>query len=244
MRRVATVVVLVLALAAVVRGDEPAPPTTTTTLVRPPIEHATEVQGTLPDLVGRWLMVATVSVGSGPKHIIASVFDVTRKDGQPEVVERHVVLPKAQNDALEHGNEIGGVWDPTPDDLAAIRDAWDRLEPEDRGIARMTNILTGRDAYDDDLKNEPLTKDALWVLRQQYVFLPGGSRPVNQANLIAPMKLERGVYSGGFVAVAVAAAPFPIPIKFEGTFELISLGRSSPSFWQRLGDVFAGCNGR
>jgi hypothetical protein len=243
MRRVATIA-LVLALAAVVRSDEPAPPTTTTTLVRPPLEQTTEVQGTLPDLVGRWLMLASVSVGSGPKHIIGSVFEIARNDGKLEVVERHVVLPKAQNDALAHGNEIGGVWDPTPDDLAAIRDAWDRLEPEDRGIARMTNILTGHDAYDEDLENDPLTKDALWVLRQQYVFLPGGSRPVNQANLIAPMKLERGVYSGGFIAVAVAAAPFPIPIKFDGTFQLISLGRPPKSFWQRLGDFFAGCNGR
>src|SRR5262249_18431687 len=144
-----------------------------------------------------------------PKHMIGSVLEVTTKEGTPDVVERHVVLPKAQADALEHGNQIGGVWEPTPDDLAAIRDAWDRLEAEDRGISQITNILTGRDAWDDDLKNEPLTKDALWVLRQQYVFLPGGSRPVSQANLIAPTTLEHGVYSGGFIAVAVAAAPFP-----------------------------------
>jgi hypothetical protein len=94
------------------------------------------------------------------------------------------------------------------------------------------------------LKNEPLTKDALWVLRQQYIFLPGGSRPVNQANLIAPTKLEHGAYSGGFIAVAVAAAPFPIPIKFDGTFKLISLGRAPSSLWARLGDFFAGCNAR
>lgn len=243
MRHVASVA-LVLALAA--RGpvraeDAPAPPTTTT-LVREPIQYSTEVQGTLPDLVGRWLLLSTVSVGSGPKHIIPSVVEITRKDGKLDVVERHVVLPKAQAAAVEHGNEIGGVWDPTPDDLAAIRDAWDVLEPEDRGISHMNNILTGRDAYDEDLKKDTLTKDALWVLRQQYVFLPGGSRPVNQANLIAPVKLERGVYSGGFLAVAVAAAPFPIPIKFDGTFQLIALGRSTPSIWTRIGDFFAGCN--
>ena len=241
---VGAVLVVALAGAGVARaGDEPVP-TTSTTVPRPPIAHTTEVEGTVPDLTGRWLLVATVSIGTGPKRIIPSVFEVTRKAGKLEVVERHVILPKAQNDAVQHGNDIGGAWEPTPADLDAIRDAWDRLEPEDRGIAQMTYQLTGRDAYDDDLKKDLLTKDALWVLREQYVFLPGGSRPVNQANLIAPLRVEHGVYSGNYVAVAVAAGLFPIPIKFDGTFELIPLGPAERSLWARIGDFFSGCNGR
>jgi hypothetical protein len=66
-----------------------------------------------------------------------------------------------------------------------------------------------RDAFDDDLKNDATTKDALWVLRQSYIFLPGGNRPTNQANLIAPTKLEDGVWSGNYLAVAVAAGAVP-----------------------------------
>jgi hypothetical protein len=66
---------------------------------------------------------------------------------------------------------------------------------------------------------------------------------VNQANLIAPLRLEGGVYSGNYLAVAVAAAPFPIPIKFDGTFQLFPIGRSR-SIWARIGDFFAGCNRR
>jgi hypothetical protein len=94
------------------------------------------------------------------------------------------------------------------------------------------------------LKKDALTKDALWVLRQSYTFIPGGSRPVNQGNLIAPLRVENGTYSGNYLAVAVAAAPFPVPIKFEGTFRLIPIGRTGRSWWAWLGDFFAGCHGR
>jgi hypothetical protein len=83
----------------------------------------------------------------------------------------------------------------------------------------------------------------MWVLRQSYVFIPGGNRPTNQANLVAPQKVENGIYSGNYLAVAVAAAPFPVPIKFDGTFQLVPV-RSSRSWWARIGDFFAGCGRR
>lgn len=235
---------LVVALAGVsrVRGEDE--PTTSTTVPRAPVTHETTVEGTPPDLEGRWLLLASVGLGQSAKRILPSVLDVRRSDGKLEIRERHIVLPAAQNEALRRGNEeLGGVWAPTPDDLAAIDRAWDRLETEERGIGTMVHQVTGRDAYDDDLKNDALTKDALWVLRQSYTFIPGGSRPVNQANLIAPLRVENGTYSGNYLAVAVAAAPFPVPIKFEGTFRLIPIGRTR-SWWARVGDFFAGCHGR
>jgi hypothetical protein len=155
------------------------------------------------------------------------------------------VLPAAQKEALRRANEeLGGVWTPTAADLDAIDRAWGTLEAEDRGIATIEYQLTGRDAFDDDLKNDATTKDAPWVLRQSYIFLPGGNRPTNQANLVAPAKVEDGVWSGNYLAVAVAAAPFPVPIKFEGTFRLIPVGRQPRSWWSRVGDFFAGCGGR
>ncbi len=238
---IALTLVAALAATALVHGEDAAPTTTTVPGSSP--THTTTVEGTEPKIEGRWLMLASVGLAQGAKRVIPSAFDVRRVDGKLEIRERHVVLPQAQNEALRRGNEeMGGVWAPSPDDLAAIDAAWDTLQPEDRGVAQFTYQLTGRDAFDDDLKKEPTTRDALWVLRQSYVFLPGGSRPVNQANLIAPLKLEDGIYSGNYLAVAVAAAPFPVPIKFEGTFRLVPIGRAS--FWTRLGDFFAGCNRR
>lgn len=242
MRRSAIALTLTAVLFGASRVAADEPPTTTTIPTTAPT-HTTTVEGTEPKLEGRWLLLASVGLAQGAKRVLPSVFDVRRVDGKLQIRERHVVLPKAQDEALRHANEnLGGVWAPTDQDLAAIDAAWETLQPEERGVASFTYQLTGRDAFDDDLKKEPLTKDALWVLRQSYTFLPGGSRPVTQANMIAPLKLEDGVYSGNYLAVAIAAAPFPIPIKFEGTFRLIPIGRAS--FWTRLGDFFSGCTGR
>jgi hypothetical protein len=238
-------VVAAFAGTARVRGEDAPAPTTTTTLARVPIEYTTTVEGTLPDIEGRWLLLSSLGVGQSAKRILPSVIDVRRSDGKLEVRERHIVLPAAQKEAVRRANEeLGGVWTPTVSDLEALDRAWESLEVEDRGIATMENQLTGKDAFDDVLKNDANTKDALWVLRQSYIFLPGGNRPTNQANLMAPTKLEDGVYSGNYLAVAVAAAPFPVPIKFEGTFRLIPVGRAARSWWSRVGDFFSGCGRR
>lgn len=238
-------IIVMLAASARVGGQDAPPPSSTTTLQATPITHTTTVEGTLPDLEGRWLLVASIGLGQSAKRVLPSVLDVRRSDGSLEVRERHVLLPAEQQAAVQRANEeLGGVWSPTPADVEAIDRAWDRLEPEDRGIQQMEHQLTGRDAFDDDLKNDASTKDALWVLRQSYTFIPGGNRPVNQANLIAPLKSEQGVWSGNYLAVAVAAAPFPVPIKFEGTFQLVPIGRSARPWWARIGDFFAGCGRR
>jgi hypothetical protein len=245
MRYATTAVLLAFVLAGTVRGHADEASTTSTTQPLPPMTHETTVDGTAPDIAGRWLLLTSVGIGTSAKKILASVLDVRRSDDRLEIRERHVVLPPAQKEALRRGNEeLGGVWAPTASDLDAIERAWDSLEIEERGIAKMTHQVTGRDAFDDDLKNDALTKDALWVIRQSYVFFPGGSRPTNHANLIAPLRREDdGGYSGNYLAVAVAAAPFPIPIKFEGTFRLIPIGRTR-SWWARIGDFFAGCSSR
>jgi hypothetical protein len=247
MRKALLAWAIVAAIAGIsrVRGEDVPAPTTTTTLARAPIEHRTTVDGTLPDLEGRWLLLSSLGIGQSAKRTLPSAIDVRRSDGALEVRERHVMLPAAQKEALRRANEeLGGVWTPTAADLDAIDRAWETMEVEDRGIATMEHHLTGKDAFDDDLKNDASTKDAPWVLRQSYLFQPGGNRPTNQANLVAPTKLEDGVWSGSYVAVAVAAAPFPVPIKFDGTFRLVPVGRTAPSWWSRIGDFFAGCGRR
>src|SRR5690242_10706245 len=179
---IALTLVAVLVMAPRVRAEDPAPTSTTIPATAP--THTTTVEGTEPKLEGRWLMLASVGLAQGAKRLIPSVFDVRRSDGKLEFRERHIVLPAAQNEALRRANEdLGGVWSPTDADLAAIDAAWETLQPEERGVGQFTYQLTGRDAFDDDLKKDASTKDALWVLRQSYIFLPGGSRPVNQANL-------------------------------------------------------------
>src|SRR5262249_10831477 len=136
--RTATVALgLLVALAGVarLRAEEAPAPSTSTTTPRAPITHTTTVEGTVPNLEGRWLLLASAGLGQSAKRLLPSVIDVRRSDGALEIRERHIVLPPAQNEALRRGNEeLGGVWVPTPADLDAIDRAWDTLEPEDRGI--------------------------------------------------------------------------------------------------------------
>jgi hypothetical protein len=241
------VTLLVLALVgasvvpALVRGNDAAPTSTTVPAVT--LVQRTTSEGALPNLDGRWLLLTSVSIGTGPKRTLVSVLEGTRVDGKQHLVERHVLLPKAQREALERANDArAGVWEPTPADLDAIAASFDRLEPEDRGIAEIDHILTGRDAYDEELQEDAITKDALWVYRQRYVFQPGGNRPLNQGNLLAALRDEHGVHDGTYVALAVAASIVPVPIRFDGAFRMIPLGSATRSVWARLGDFFAGCN--
>ena len=82
MRRLTVALALVLVLAGIarVRGDEaPAPPPTTT--VPAPPTQSTTLEGTVPDLEGRWLLVATSALAQSSKRTLVSVFDNRRTDG-------------------------------------------------------------------------------------------------------------------------------------------------------------------
>src|SRR6185369_16116903 len=95
----ALMILVGLAGLARVHGQEPAaPPVTQPGTPEPhaPITHTTTVEGTLPDLEGRWLLLASLGLGQSAKRILPSVFDVRRSDGNLEVRERHVVLPPEQ----------------------------------------------------------------------------------------------------------------------------------------------------
>jgi hypothetical protein len=249
MQRAASIALIVtLALARAGWGDTPTPPTTTTdpTVYQPPTESTT-VKGTLPDdFEGRWLLVCKVGIGSGPGRAVGSLWEVTRKDGQLNLDERLVVFPPAQVQAMEEANQkSGGDWTPTPADIDVVRAGWDTLPPEGRGVKTIAHELFGPDGYDDAIKAEPKTKDALWIGRQVYEFGPGGGRPIKQVNVLSALTKTDGGYTGNYTSVVVAAAPFPIPIKFDGTFKLIRLGNPpARGFLARLLDVFSGCNAK
>jgi hypothetical protein len=244
MRRVAA---LLLGVASVLAADAQTPTTTTDPVFAPPTQIYT-VKGTFPDLEGRWLLVSKVGIGNNPGRVVASLWNVTRKDGQPFLEERLVVFPPEQVKAMEEANQkSGGDWTPTPADIQVVRDGWDTLAPEGRGVTSIATEFFAPDGYDDQIKKEPMTKDAQWIARQLYEFQPGGGRPVKQVNVMSAMSREGDVITGNYMTVMVAAAPFPIPIKFEGNFKLIRLGDAvtpSRGFLARVMDFFSGCNGK
>jgi hypothetical protein len=220
--------VAVAVVASPLLAQDPAPPTPT---------QQTSSSGTLP-LEGRWLAIVRLGSAEGVGRSAASLWEITRRDGTIELVERLVALPPEQRAKLQAGG-----WQPSAGDLSAIAAAWDSLAPEPRGVARIDHRLYGADGFDDDVRAEPMTAGARWVVRQAYTFAPGGSRPMKEVRLFAAETEDRDGYGGTYLSVTVAMAPLPIPIKIPGTFRLLRLPDARP-LWTRIADVFRGCNGR
>lgn len=222
-------------------ADAPAPPAAKPDVTSKATAHETIAAGSLPDLSGRWLVLNDLDL-AGKNRTVASFWEVTERDGDPVVTERFVNLPIALHDALEGRNAAAEKWEPTPDELATLRTSWGDLPDQMRGVAAVRNEIWARDAFIDEIAQEPATKDAEWVVRQTYQFQPGGSRPVRQVNVFGALEATATGWAGTYSGVAVAAAPFPVPIPYNGTFRMIRLDPApARGLLARLADLFAGC---
>lgn len=247
MSRTAASVVAVLLAALVVAAQEPAPPTTTTTAApdaaEEPLKQATEVVGTVPDLTGRWFVVADLAFQKNPARILVPGFwEVTKVDGKLDVQLRQVAVPPSVAPAWDKAMKERVSWTPTPADLDAIRDEWETLPSADKGLATLAIKLMGKDGFDDTIKGEPLMKDALWVAQITGDFRRGGGRPVREVSILGANTQTEDGWSGNYMSVAVANAPFPVPIALDGTFRMWRVDTRPPAgILSRIGDWFAGC---
>jgi hypothetical protein len=214
--------------------------TTTTTI--PPTQFETTTQGDVPLGPGRWLLLVDLDL-NGRRRTILSFWEMTQGQNGLEVEEFFVDPPAGVRESVEAVTGTGVIWAPTEADLVTIDEAWNDFKDSGRGITSVKSEIWGPDAYDDDIKSEEQTKDAVWVVRQTYQFLPGGSRPVRQVNIYGAMAPEGRGFTGNYSAVAVAAAPFPVPIAYSGTFRMLPIGPEPEpkGFLARLADMFAGC---
>lgn len=230
--------------------DPPAAPAEEGAPAQPPAEpdvstkattHETVAKGTLPSLAGRWLILNDLDL-AGRNRTVPAFWEIAEEDGAPVVVERFVTLPIDLNDMLEKKNGAGEKWEPTDEQLAAIRDGWTGLPDQMRGVASVRNELWGKDAFIAEIEKEAVTKDAEWVVRQTYRFQPGGQRPVRQVNIFGTLAETGYGFSGNYSGVAVAMAPFPVPIPYNGGFRMIRLDAApARGLLARLGDLFKGC---
>jgi hypothetical protein len=230
-RAVAALTVILLGVSGVVHHSRAQ--TTTTAPSTPLPAQETRMLGAVPALEGRWLAVTTIGAQRGG----TSLWEVIRNADGVALSERHVVLP----DALRR-NVAQPDWNPSAGDLDAITAAWETLSSEPRGIARIEHEVFGRDGFTDEIKNEPMTADALWVVRQTYAFTPARNRPVKEIRLLAAEREEPTGYRGAYLDVTIAVVPVPIPIKIAGRFRLIRLPAPPRSVWSRIAEVFRGCN--
>jgi len=218
-------------------ADEPVP-------AEPPPTYTTEVSGTVPELVGHWFVVSQLVLPKGvePVAIVPSFWEVTAPEGKPALTPRFLRPPAAIADAITAANNEHRSWEPSRRDLEALRDGWNALPSEDRGIASVEVTITGKDAFNDAIKSDEQMKDAQFLVQVTANFNPGGQRPMREVLLYGAKEQQPDGWRGAYASATIAAAPFPIPISFAGTFRMYRL-ESVPrrSFVERMFDLFSGC---
>ena len=239
-----TIITFAIASAISTRAQDPPPPTAapTTTTTLPETEHQTTVAGDIPLEPGRWLVIVDLLVQTGARRTVPAFFEVSDGADGLEIIEVFADPPGEFGPKIDQLNAAGERWEPTDEELVALDGLWSDLGDNQRGVARVHNELWGRSAFTDEIKAEPKTKDALWVLRQGYQFVPGGQRPVRQVNVFGVAEQDGRRFSGAYEGVAVAVAPFPVPIAYQGEFRMIPLHpEPEKGLLARIADVFAGC---
>lgn len=204
---------------------------------------STQIQGTVPDLTGRWLVVTQVMTGEGrPAGGLTSLWNVTSAGGKPQLELRWAPLPAPLEQALQTANKEGQSWEPSADQVAQLRDAWDALPAEDRGAAKVETTLTGKDAFTDAIKADERLRDAEFLVQIVVDYAPGPSRPIKDVMLYGVVEPQPYGYRGNYASATIAAAPFPIPIALKGTFRLYRVDPvQPPGLLQRILGMFAGC---
>jgi hypothetical protein len=234
-----------LLLPALVAAQATAPTTATTVPEEkgPPKQEAVS-GGTLPDdLLGRWLVVGWIGIkDSEHAKTTTGLWEFTREDAQIVFSEAYLELPPRITNLVTEANSDDKAWRPTPEDLAEIQGAWDKLPVRDPQIATQRNEVYGKDAFDPDFKSEAQTKDSIWAARQTGIFRKKAAPSVRSINVFGATEARDGGYAGNYTAATIAAAPFPIPIKLEGKFQMYRVSgpveAPKKSFWSSL---FSGC---
>jgi hypothetical protein len=203
----------------------------------------TKVLGTPPDLAGRWLSLGWLEFSDGRAVSAPMFWEITVHDGKPVLTHRFVSLPPALKTAVDKANADGKPWEPTPDDLDQLRAGWESLQPTDMHVAKLTNEISGRDGFDDNVKAEERSKDSIWLVRQRMDFDAKAAPTIRQVMLYSALAPRDGDYTGNLDIATVAAAPFPVPLSYKGTFRLYHLGEppAPRGFLGHLLDAFKGC---
>jgi hypothetical protein len=213
----------------------------------PPAQQTTQVAGTVPDLVGRWLVVAEVEgpTKTEPAATTAALWDVSAPGGTIDVTRPQVDLPPDLKQAVERANKERTHWEPSVRQLQDLRDTWQNLPVIDTGVGHVETKVTGSDAFDSVMKGEERMKGARFIIQQIVDFLPGGGRPIKDVYIYGGLEERPDGWSGSYMSAGVAPSPVPIPITLNGTFRAYRL-ESIPQrgLLARILDVFSGCGRR
>ena len=210
---------------------------------QPPTQYTTTVQGTVPDLTGRWLVVGYVGLqAKGGSVPISLGWNITQSHGKLNVVPRYGGLPPGAKAAYDAAASQQTPWEPTEEQLHELRDGWDTVAPDRPPIASIETTIIGPDALGDLVKTDPTMADALFAIAMVINYAPGPDRPTKDVMGFAAKEPAGDGYRGNYAGVTVANSPYIAPIAFKGTFRMYRLGpEPQPSWWARALDIFTGC---
>src|SRR5207244_306378 len=115
------------ALVAARAGGEDATPA-----AAPPQE--TVVHGTPPRIVGRWLALSWIDRSEAGVATMPALWQIAEQDGKPVFTQVFAKMPEPIRSAVDQAGTQDQPWTPTPADLSALREQWDKLEPEESGF--------------------------------------------------------------------------------------------------------------
>lgn len=210
-------------------------------------QFSTRVEGTVPNLTGRWLVITQVRTSQAPSggNGSAQLWEISNAGDGPQLVVRDVQLPPALQAALASANEAGRDWEPNEAQLRELRDGWAALPSYDRGVASTETVITGRDAFTDAIRSDDQMKGSDFVIQTLVNFAAGPNRPIKDVLLFGVNAEAPFGYSANSVSATIAPTPIPIPIVLKGVARLYRL-ESVPARgvlgW--IADAFTGCGRR
>src|SRR5262249_6151597 len=77
----------------------------------------TTIEGSVPDLTGRWFAVGWLDLAGGRETTVPMFWEVTNKDGKPFLSQRFVDLPPAVKTIMNKNKADSQLWGPSEDDL-------------------------------------------------------------------------------------------------------------------------------
>lgn len=208
---------------------------------------STRIEGTVPDLTGRWLVVTQVRTSQAPSggNGSAQLWEIENAGGGPQLVVRDARLPPALQTALDAANEARRDWEPDARQLSELRDGWATLPGYDRGVASVDTVITGRDAFTDMIKSDDQMKGSDFVIQIVADFTAGPNRPIKEVLLFGVTGRTSFGYSANSASATIAPGPVPIPIVLKGVARLYRL-ESVPArgLLRGIADAFKGCGRR
>src|SRR5262249_21759104 len=105
----------------------------------------TTIEGSVPDLTGRWLAVGWLELAGNRQTTTAMFWEVTNEDGKPLLSQRFVDLPPAVKTIVDKSNADGQLWRPSGEELNRIGGEWDNIAALAGHVAQVSPLFTGRD---------------------------------------------------------------------------------------------------